>query len=54
MVHGYHVAYLVLATAIGAAGMLAGLLIEAKPTTTPATAQQETLADAAPQPAKAG
>jgi EmrB/QacA subfamily drug resistance transporter len=54
MVHGYHVAYLVLAIAIGVAGVLAGLLIEAKPTTTQAPAKQETLGDAAPRPAEAG
>ena len=32
-VHGYHVAYLVLAIAMGVAGVLAGLLIKATPTT---------------------
>jgi len=43
----------VLAVAIGVAGVLAGLLIETKASTqTPA--QQETLGEAAPQPANAG
>jgi EmrB/QacA subfamily drug resistance transporter len=53
MVHGYHVAFLVLAIATGVAGVLAGLLIEANPATqTPA--QQEKASEAAPRPAQAG
>jgi EmrB/QacA subfamily drug resistance transporter len=51
MVHGYHVAYLVLAIAIGVAGVLAGLLIEAKPTTTQGSVQHATVGEAVPRPA---
>ena len=47
MVHGYHVGFVVLATAIGVAGVLAGLLIEAKPATQ-SPAQQTQPAEAAP------
>lgn len=53
MVHGYHVAFLVLAIAICVGGVLAGLLIEAK-STTQSVAQQGTLGDAASRPAEAG
>ena len=51
-VHGYHVAYLVLAIATGVAGVLAGLLIEAKPTTQ-VPAQHEKVGEAAPRLAEA-
>ena len=53
MVHGYHVAYLVLAIAIGVAGVVAGLLIEANPVTQ-GPARREKVGEGVPQPAEAG
>jgi EmrB/QacA subfamily drug resistance transporter len=47
-VHGYHVAFLVLAIATGVAGVLAALLIEAKPTRQ-SSAQQTKIGEAVPQ-----
>jgi EmrB/QacA subfamily drug resistance transporter len=47
-VHGYHVAFLVLAIATGVAGVLAGLLIEAQPTRQ-SSAQQTKVGEAVPQ-----
>ena len=52
MVHGYHVAFLVLAIATGAPGVLAGLLIEAYPAAQTPARQEK--AEAAPRPAQAG
>jgi sugar phosphate permease len=52
MVHGYHVAFLALAIAMGVAGVLAGLLIKAKPTRQ-SSPEQEQVGEAAPRPAGA-